>query len=195
MTEPTFFPTPADLRSWFEANHDRAEVLLLGFHKVGSGRPSVTYSEALDQALCFGWIDGVRRGIDEHSYSIRFTPRKRQGNWSLVNIKRAQQLIGQGLMRPAGRRAFEARDEAAAQTQSDERRNSVFDDECRRRFRAKTHAWMFFEAQPQSYRRTVTWWVMSAKRQETRRKRLEVVIDYSGRRERVPLMTPPERRT
>ncbi len=191
---PTFFLSPGELRAWFEANYDSAHELLLGFHKVGSGRPSVTYREALDAALCFGWIDGVRRGIDAESYSIRFTPRKRKGNWSLVNIKRARQLNEQGLMHPAGLLAFEHRDETQAAAYSYERNNPQFEPGIERSFRAKRKAWAFFETLPPSYRRTVTWWVMSAKREETRHKRLEILIDYCGRGERVPLMTPPELR-
>lgn len=195
MTNPTFFPSPAELRAWFEANHEGAPELLLGFHKVGSGRPSVTYQEALDQALCFGWIDGVRRNIDADSYSIRFTPRKRKGNWSLVNIKRATQLIEQGLMRLAGLRAFEHRDEAQAAAYSHEQKNPELDAASERKFRANKQAWAFFQSQPPGYRRVATWYVVSPRREETRLKRLDILIDYSSRGERLPMLTPPQRRT
>ena len=194
MTNPTFFPSPADLRAWYEANHEAAAELLLGFHKVGSGRPSVTYQEALDAALCFGWIDGIRRNIDAHSYSIRFTPRKRKGNWSLVNIKRVRELIEQGLIHPAGLRAFERRDEAQAAAYSYERETAQFDAASERRFRAQKRAWAFFQAQPPGYQRTATWYVVSPKRQETRAKRLEILIDYSARGERLPMLTSPTKR-
>ncbi len=194
MTEPSFFPTPADFRAWFEVNHAGEDELLLGFHKVGSGRPSVTYQEALDAALCFGWIDGVRRNIDSESYSIRFTPRKRKANWSLVNIKRAQELIEQGLMHAAGLRAFERRDETRAAAYSYERNNIQFEPPIERAFRANKRAWAFFEKLPPSYRRTVTWWVMSAKREETRLRRLGTLVEYCARGERMPLMTPPVQR-
>ena len=193
--DPTFFPSPAELRAWFEANHEGAPELLLGYHKVASGRPSVTYQEALDQALCFGWIDGVRRNIDAGSYSIRFTPRKRKGNWSLVNIKRARQLIEGGLMHPAGLRAFEGRNEAQAAAYSHEQKNSALDAASKRRFRASKQAWAYFQAQPPGYRRTATWYVVSPKREATRLKRLAILIDYSSRGERLPMLTPPQRRT
>jgi uncharacterized protein YdeI (YjbR/CyaY-like superfamily) len=194
MTDPTFFPAPAELRAWFEVNREAAPELLLGFHKVGSGRPSVTYQEALDAALCFGWIDGVRRNIDAHRYSIRFTPRKRKGNWSLVNIKRAAELIAQGLMHPAGLRAFEGRDEAQAAAYSHEQKNPELDAASERKFRASRQAWTFFQAQPPGYRRVATWYVVSPKREETREKRLAILIDYSSRSERLPMLTPPQRR-
>src|ERR671935_2976804 len=107
--EPTFFATPEDFRAWLERHHDSVSELLVGFHKKGSGRPSITWPEAVDQALCFGWIDGVRRRIDEDSYRIRFTPRKPSSTWSAINVKRVAELTKLGLMRPAGVKAFEAR--------------------------------------------------------------------------------------
>ncbi len=190
----TFFPSHAELRAWFEANHESGPELLLGFHKVGSGRPSVTYQEALDQALCFGWIDGVRRNIDGDSYLIRFTPRKRKGNWSLVNIKRVGELIVQGLMQPGGLRAFEGRDAAQAAAYSYERETAEFDAASERAFRSKKRAWAFFQSQPPGYRRVATWYVVSPKREETRAKRLAILIDCSARGERLPMLTSPTKR-
>jgi len=186
---PTFFPTPAAFRAWLEENHERASELLVGFYKRDSLEPSITWPESVDQALCFGWIDGVRKRIDDVSYTIRFTPRKSSGIWSAVNIKRAGDLIRLGLMRPAGLKAFEARDEKKSAVHSYEQRNSAkFPDALESRFRASKKAWDFFRAQAPSYQRTVTYWVVSAKREETRLKRLAKLIEDSQQHKRIDLM-------
>jgi uncharacterized protein YdeI (YjbR/CyaY-like superfamily) len=177
--EPTFFATPDDFRAWLEEHHETESELLVGFHKKGSGRPSITWPEAVDQALCFGWIDGVRRRVDETSYMIRFTPRKKASRWSLVNARRVGELREAGLMRPAGIAAFEARSETG--TYSYEQRDAAaFDPERERRLRANAAAWEHFCAQPPWYRRTATHWVMSAKREETRDRRLARLIEDSA---------------
>src|SRR5438309_1734806 len=176
-----FFATPAEFRKWLGANHDRVQELWVGFRKKASGQPTITYPEALDEALCVGWIDGVRRTINDTSYTMRFTPRKPKSVWSAVNIKRAHELIAQGRMRPPGISAFEKRDEARAKEYSYERAVRCFDGQCESAFRANAQAWKFFQAQPAGYRRLNTWWVMSAKREDTRTKRLAVVIEASGR--------------
>jgi uncharacterized protein YdeI (YjbR/CyaY-like superfamily) len=179
--EPTFFATPADFRTWFEANHADRTELLVGFHKKGSGRPSITWPESVDEALCFGWIDGIRRRIDDDSYSIRFTPRKPRSIWSLVNTKRAQELIDEGRMVPAGVTAFERRDPNRTGVYSSERREAAkLEDEQERRFRAAARAWEWFQSQPPSYRRAALHWVVSAKRAETRERRLATLIEDSG---------------
>jgi uncharacterized protein YdeI (YjbR/CyaY-like superfamily) len=139
--KPTFFPTPAAFRAWLEEHHATADVLLVGFHKVGSGKPSITWPESVDEALCFGWIDGIRKSIDEHRYTIRFTPRKPGSIWSSVNIKRAQALIERGLMRPAGLRAFEARRENKSGIYSYEQRNVELPEPYRGLLKANTAAW------------------------------------------------------
>jgi len=174
--KPTFFATPIEWRKWLKNNHGRATELLVGFYKRKSGRPSITWPEAVDQALCFGWIDAVRRGIDAESYSIRFTPRKPGGVWSAINIKRAEELRAQGLMHPTGVKAFEARQEHRSRIYAYEQENVKFEPTQEKLFRANKPAWDFFNSQPAWYRRSATWWTLSAKREETREKRLATLI-------------------
>jgi len=182
--KPTFFPTPAAFRRWLEKNHEKATELLVGFYKRDSGKPSITWPESVDQALCFGWIDGVRRRIDDVSYSIRFTPRRRGSIWSAINIRRATALTEEGLMSPAGLRAFEARDEKKSAIYSYENRPRTLPPEAEKAFRANKKAWEYFNAQPPWYRRVATHWVVSAKKEETRARRLATLIADSaaGRR-------------
>ena len=178
-TAPAFYATPEEWRAWLEANHADAREHWVGYYKRGTGRPSITWPESVDQALCFGWIDGVRKRVDEHSYTIRFTPRKRTSAWSRVNVARVAELTEEGLMRPAGIAAFEAR--TAEGTYSYEQRDAAaFDPDRERRFRAEEAAWAWFSAQAPWYRRTATHWVMSAKREETRDRRLAQLIEDSA---------------
>lgn len=187
---PTFFATPAAFRAWLEEHHGTSRELLVGFHKRGSGTPSITWPEAVDEALCFGWIDGIRRSIDGTSYTIRFTPRQRRSTWSAVNIERAKELERLGRMRPAGRAAFEARaDDRSAIYSYEQRRNAKLDPGQERQFRADKRAWEFFEAQAPSYRKAATWWVVSAKRDETKARRLASLIDHSARGKTIPPLT------
>jgi uncharacterized protein YdeI (YjbR/CyaY-like superfamily) len=197
VTEPTFFATPADFRAWLEEHHASAAELLVGFHKKGSGRPSITWPEAVDQALCFGWIDGVRRSIDDDSYSIRFTPRMPTSTWSAVNVARVEELARQGLMHPAGLEAFARRSPERTATYSYEQRAAAaLDPEQERRLRADAAAWAFFQAQPPWYRRAATWWVVSAKREETRERRLARLIEDSAAARPIgPLTRPGSRGT
>ena len=190
--KPTFFATPAELRQWLERNHATAPELLVGFYKRGSGRPGITWQELVDEELCFGWIDGVRRGIDEASYCNRITPRKPRSTWSAINIARAEELIRLERMHPAGRKAFERRTEARSAIYSYEQRKSArLDPGAERSFRANKKPWTFFQAQAPGYRQTATWWVISAKREETRKKRLANLIADSARGRAVG---PPRRR-
>jgi uncharacterized protein YdeI (YjbR/CyaY-like superfamily) len=153
--KPTFFATPDEFRAWFEKHHGEANELLVGFHKKGSGRPSITWPESVDQALCFGWIDGVRKSLGETSYTIRFTPRKPRSNWSAINVKRVAELARLGLMRPAGSEAFEARAEERTGIYAYENRHAAALDPAKeRQFRADKKAWEFFQAQPAGYRKT-----------------------------------------
>jgi uncharacterized protein YdeI (YjbR/CyaY-like superfamily) len=176
---PAFYATPEEWRAWLEAHHDGEREHWVGFHKVGSDRPSITWPEAVDQALCFGWIDGIRRRVDETSYMIRFTPRKATSKWSMVNVRRVGELREAGLMRPAGIAAYEARTETG--TYSYEQRDAAaFDDGREQRLRANAAAWEHWSAQPPWYRRTATHWVMSAKREETRDRRLARLIEDSA---------------
>jgi uncharacterized protein YdeI (YjbR/CyaY-like superfamily) len=178
--KPTFFKTPADFRSWLEKHHARADELLVGFYKKESRKPSITWPESVDEALCFGWIDGIRRRIDDISYSIRFTPRRRGSIWSNVNTKRVAELIKEKRMRPAGVKAFEARDPKKTGIYSFERETATLPSEFEKVFRANTKAWKFWEAQPPGYRRLAAYFVTSAKQDETRRRRLDLLIRDSA---------------
>lgn len=187
MSTPRFFPTAADFRAWLHANHDRVTELVVGFHRKGSGKPSITWPESVDEALCYGWIDGVRRSLDEHSYTIRFTPRKASSTWSNVNVAKVEALLAAGKMMPAGLAAWQRRDPARSGIYSFERREAAaFEPAMERRFKANRAAWTFFGAQPAGYRRVATHYVVSAKRPETREKRLSALIGCSARGERLP---------
>ncbi len=185
----TFFESPSAFRAWFEENHAHAKELWVGFYKKSTGKPSITWPEAVDQALCFGWIDGVRKSIDENSYKIRFTPRKPRSIWSSVNIKRVGELLELGLMQPAGLKVFEERDQKKSELYSYERQKALLDTEFEQKFRANTKAWEFFQSQAPSYQKTATWWVMSAKKEETRLKRLMTLIEDSENGRRLANMT------
>jgi uncharacterized protein YdeI (YjbR/CyaY-like superfamily) len=189
---PTFFTTPDDFRAWLAQNHEAATELLVGFYKVGSGRPSITWPQAVDQALCYGWIDGVRKRIDDESYSIRFTPRKPDSIWSAANMRRFQELEAQGLARPAGRKAFAARADAKSAIYAYEQSEAAeLDPESEKQFRANDQAWTFFQSQPPSYRRSAVYWVVSAKRAETRIRRLETLIADSAAGRTIARVTRP----
>jgi uncharacterized protein YdeI (YjbR/CyaY-like superfamily) len=192
VTPPTFFATPAAFRKWLEKHHAAESELLVGFYKKDSGKPSITWPESVDQALCFGWIDGVRRRIDDVSYSIRFTPRKSVSNWSAINIARVAELTKLGLMAPAGLRAFEKRREDKSAIYSYENKVRTLAPADEKRFRAKKKAWAFFTAQAPWYQRVAIYWVTSAKREETRERRLATLIDDSanGRRLGIVTLTP-----
>ena len=193
--EPTFFAEPVDFRAWLEENHERASELLVGFHKKATGKPTITWPEAVDEALCFGWIDGIRRSLGDESYVIRFTPRKARSTWSAVNIARAKELVAEGRMRPAGLAAFEARSDDRSAIYSYEQRHvaKLAPDE-EREFRANEPAWAFFAAQPPSYRKTALWWVVSAKREETRARRLRTLVEDSANGRRLRHLSRPPRR-
>jgi uncharacterized protein YdeI (YjbR/CyaY-like superfamily) len=189
-----FFETPAELRAWFVANHETATELWLGYHRKSSGRPSVTWQEVVDQELCFGWIDSVRYSLGDDKSAQRITPRRKRSVWSAINIRRFAELEKLGLVNPTGRAAFEARDEARSAIYAYENRGRGFDDATEAAFRKHKAAWKFFEAQPPSYRKTAAYWVMSAKRDETRERRLMTLIDHSRNRQRLPQLVSPSRR-
>lgn len=185
--KPRFFPTPSAFRAWLEQHHVESTELWVGFYKKNSGKPSITWPEAVDQALCFGWIDGIRKSLDAASYVIRFTPRKPSSTWSAVNIARAKELVAQRLMSPAGLQAFEKRsDEKSAIYSYEQRKSAQLSGTHETKFRANRRAWDFFQNQPPWYRRTTTYWVISAKKEETREKRFAILIDYSERQKPVP---------
>jgi uncharacterized protein YdeI (YjbR/CyaY-like superfamily) len=184
---PVFFETPADLRRWFEANHATCPELWIGFYKKGSGGVAVTYEQALDESLCFGWIDGIVRSVNEVSYTNRFTPRKLRSTWSAINIARAQELMAAKRMQPPGLAAFERRTEERSRSYSyEQRRAAELSPRERREFEAVAAAWRFFSSQPPAYRRTAAWWVQTARKEETRKRRLAVLIDASARGQLAP---------
>jgi uncharacterized protein YdeI (YjbR/CyaY-like superfamily) len=188
--EITFFASGADFRRWLEANHDTARELMVGFYKKGSGKPSITYPEALDEALCFGWIDGVRKSVDDTSYTIRFTPRRPGSVWSAVNLKRAEELERAGRMAPAGLKEYHGRDPSKSGLYSYENRPSELDAGLAARFQANAKAWDFFQAQPPGYRRVAIFFVMEAKKEETRLRRLDRLIGLSKQGMRLEVMGP-----
>jgi uncharacterized protein YdeI (YjbR/CyaY-like superfamily) len=189
---PTYFATPDEFRAWLEANHEKETEILVGFHKTGTGRPSITWPQSVDEALCFGWIDGVRRSLGAEAYTIRFTPRKPTSIWSAINVGKVAALTKQGKMRPAGLRAFAARTAARTGVYSFERKEAprlAPAEEQALRSNAKAAA--FFDAQPPWYRRTSLHWVVSAKRDETRARRLRQLITDSAAGRTIPPLTRP----
>ena len=182
--KPRYFATPAAFRAWLEKHHSSSSELWVGFHKKASGTPSITWPESVDEALCFGWIDGIRKTVDEDRYMIRFTPRKPRSNWSTVNINRVAELTKLGLMKEAGLKVFNER-EAKREYSYEQTRAMPFSPELEKAFRSKKKAWQFFEAQPPGYRKTLTFWVMSAKKEETRLARLKKLIDTSAAGKRI----------
>jgi len=182
-----FFKTPAHFRKWLEANHEKASELWVGFYRKGT-KPSITWPESVREALSFGWIDGVRKSVDEASYTIRFSPRKSSSIWSAINIRIAKELIDETRMHPAGLRAFEARKENRSGIYSYENRPQTLPAPYEKKLRKNPAAWKTFQAQPPWYRKTVTWWVVSAKKEETRLKRLEQLIEESAKGLTVPLL-------
>jgi uncharacterized protein YdeI (YjbR/CyaY-like superfamily) len=192
--KPTFFATPADFRRWLSKNHRSAEELWVGFHKKGTGRLSITWPESVDEALCVGWIDGIRKSVNADSYMIRFTPRRRGSIWSNVNIKRAGDLIAGKRMKPAGVAAFEARTpEKSGVYLFEQRESPELGADAKAAFKANAKAWKFFTGQPPGYQRLATWWVVSAKREETKSRRLATLIGDSAAGRRIgPLRRPGE---
>jgi uncharacterized protein YdeI (YjbR/CyaY-like superfamily) len=184
--EPIFFSSPDEFREWLAANHNKANEVYVGFHKVATGKPSMTWAQSVDQALCFGWIDGVRKGLGADSYMIRFTPRKAGSNWSAVNVRRVAELTTQGLIQPPGLAAFEARkDDKTAIYSYEQRHKAAFDTEQQAQFEANAAAWDYFQAQPLGYRNSATYWVVSAKRADTRQRRLAQLIEDSANSKRL----------
>ncbi len=177
--ELKYFKTPSSLRKWFNSNHKKSSELWIGFYKKDSGKPSVTYPEALDEALCFGWIDGIRKRIDDEIYTIRFTPRNPKSYWSAVNIKKANALIKSGKMTSPGLKEFEKRDKNKSGSYSFERVNVKLKPSFEKKFKSNKKAWKFFQTSPPSYKKPAMWWVMSAKHDETRLKRLNQLISDS----------------
>ena len=190
---PVYFTSPAQFRRWLEKHHGKVSEIWIGMYKVSSGKKGITYREALDEALCFGWIDGVRKSVDADSYMQRFTPRTANSYWSAVNTRRVGELRKAGRMHAAGLAAFARRDKSTTARYSFEREHAAFDAAAEKQFRANKAAWTYFESEAPWYRRVVTHWVTSAKKPETRERRMETLIkdSASGRR----IGTLPQRKT
>jgi uncharacterized protein YdeI (YjbR/CyaY-like superfamily) len=187
-----FFATPAKWRQWLDRNHAKADEIWVGFYKKGSGKPSITWPESVDEALCYGWIDSIRKSIDDVSYKIRFTPRRKGSIWSAVNIARVDVLTTEGRMMPAGAAAFAAREDKKSRVYTYEQRDAAtLGDEYERRFRARPKAWAFWESQPLYYRKLATRWVVSAKQEATRERRLVTLIEDSAAGRKIGPMRRP----
>jgi len=191
--KPRFFANQTQFHSWLVKNHDSRKELLVGFHKKSSSKKGITYPEALDEALCFGWIDGVRKTVDEDSYTIRFTPRKPKSIWSLVNVRHVDRLKKEGRMQASGLTAFDARDPKRTGIYSFENRPRELSRVYQKILRANKQAWEFFNAQAPFYKRTIAFWVMSAKKEETRLSRLNRLIEDSARGVRVGILEPKKK--
>jgi uncharacterized protein YdeI (YjbR/CyaY-like superfamily) len=185
VVEPRFFPTEADFRRWLEANHETAPELLVGFWKKSSDKPSIDWPQARDQALCFGWIDGIRKSLGDDAYTIRFTPRRKGSIWSKVNVARYEALTGAGQMTPAGIRAYdENKHKSGLYAYENEQKELTTAEE--QQFRANKVAWSDWEKRPAGYRRSALHWITSAKREETRAKRLAELVKVSAEGRRLP---------
>jgi uncharacterized protein YdeI (YjbR/CyaY-like superfamily) len=193
--EPIFFETPEALREWLDRNHDAAPELFVGAWKKATGRPSLTWEQIVEEALCVGWIDGIRRGWPGDGWVIRLTPRRKGSNWSAVNIRNVERLTTEGRMRPAGLAAFAARlPERSGVYSYEQRRKATFTPEEEQRLRADDAAWAWFQSRPASYRTAAVWWVVSPKRPETRERRLASLIEESAAGRMPKALTPPPRR-
>ena len=182
---PTFFAKQADFRKWLTKNHTKKTELLVGFYKVSSGRPSITWPQSVDEALCFGWIDGVRKNIDVESYSIRFTPRKPTSIWSAINIKKMGELDKLGLVKPEGREAFQRRTESKSKIYSHENEIAQLTPSFEKKFKANKAAWQYFTTQAPSYQKVIKHWIMTAKQETTRTSRLQTAINTSAEGRRI----------
>lgn len=183
--KPSFFKKPDDFRAWLAEHHHTDKELLVGFYKKDSGLDSITWPESVDEALCYGWIDGVRKSLDDVSYTIRFTPRKTTSIWSLVNIRKIEALTAEGRMQEAGIKAFAARKEAKSGIYAFEQKPAELPEAFEKIFRKNKASWSFFQAQPPSYRKTLVWWVISAKQEKTQMSRLNKLIEASAQRLRL----------
>ena len=183
--KPRFFKTPAAFRKWLAANHNKSKELWVGFYKKETGKPSITWPESVDEALCFGWIDGIRKRLDDESYVIRFTPRKPESIWSAVNMRNVERLIKEKRMTPAGLNAYALRKEFRSGIYSYEQRPAELVEPYASQFKKNKAAWKFFQAQPPGYRKLMTWFIVSAKTEETRQKRLARLIEGSAKGQRL----------
>ena len=186
--KPKFFSTPAEFREWLEQNHDKESELMIGFHRKASGKKSITYAEALDEALCFGWIDGVRKKLNETSYVQRFTPRKPRSIWSLVNVDHVERLIRERRMQPAGLAAYNRRTPERTGIYAFENRPQELSPAYEKKFRQNKRAWKFFEEQAPYYKKLTIFRIMTAKKEETQIRRLDELIECSAKGVRLGLL-------
>lgn len=180
-----FFATQSDFRKWLQKNHQKETEIFVGFYKVNSRKPSMTWSQSVDEALCLGWIDGVRKSIDSESYCIRFTPRKPNSTWSAINIKKVEELIQQGRMQPAGLEIFNSRKVDKTKLYSYENKPQKLTADLEKKFKANKTAWQFFSHQSPSYKKTIYYWILSAKQEKTILSRLEKLITESEKQKKV----------
>jgi uncharacterized protein YdeI (YjbR/CyaY-like superfamily) len=195
VSEPVFFRSQGEFRKWLERHHAHTREVTLGFYKKASGKGGLTPDQALDEALCFGWIDGVRHSLNDEAFTNRYSPRTKRSYWSAVNIGKFESLKAAGRVHPAGQAAFDARDPQRDRFYSNENRDAVLPAEYQRRIRANEAAWEFWERQPPGYKRVATHWVMSAKQETTRERRLATLMDDSANGRRIALATPGRSRT
>lgn len=197
MAEPVnikFFKDQASLRNWFEKNHSKKDELWLGYYKKSSGKASVSYKESVDTALCFGWIDGIAKGIDDEKYCQRYTPRRAKSIWSAVNIKKVEALTKAGLMHASGLAVFNTRDKKRAGLYSFEQKEIIFPAALLKLLKVNKKAWEYFSKAPPGYRKTATWWVISAKQEETRLRRMKVLIADSAAGRKIALLAPAKKK-
>lgn len=192
--KPKFFAKASDFRKWLEKNHSKKTELLVGYYKKKSGKPSITWPESVDQALCYGWIDGIRRSLDEESYTIRFTPRKEKSHWSAVNLKKYKLLNEQGLVHAAGHKAFSKVEKKNTKQASFEQKKVTMNKELEAVLRANKKAWTFFQKLAPFYKKASIWWIISAKKDETKWKRLDQLIRSSEAHEKIPMLTTIKRK-
>lgn len=191
MDDPVFFKSPDELRKWFEKNHAKERVVWVGFYKKGTGIDSITWSESVDQALCFGWIDGIRKKVDDKCYKIRFTPRNPKSHWSAVNLEKIKQLKKAGLLMPAGLNVFNARNKENARKASFESEEKSLSKELADKLKSNKGAFEFFENIAPSYRKATIHWIMSAKQEATRLRRLNILIESSLEGKKIPPLRRP----
>ncbi len=184
--KPKYFKTPDDFRTWLDKNHDKIDELWVGYYKKATGKPSITWPESVDQALCYGWIDGLRKSVDDESYVIRFTPRKPTSHWSAVNLKKVDELIKQNLMQPSGLEIYNKRDKSKSAKASYEQEEIKLDKKFEDEIKKNKKAWDYFQKIPPFYKKQTIHWVMSAKKEETRNRRLNTLIESSAKQEKIP---------
>jgi len=186
METATFFTDPESFRSWLGAHHDKTDELWVGYYKKATKTPSITWPESVDEALCYGWIDGLRRRIDEKSYMIRFTPRRKNSHWSKINLAKIVALMAEGRLQPPGKAIYEKRNLANIARTAYERKEIRLKPEFEKQFQINQKAWDYFSKRTAPYRKQCTWWIMSAKRESTRIKRLNILIDCSEKELAIP---------